>query len=466
MSQHTTSSASAESGRSFAVDVDTRNMIEQANLANWKSLIRLRWAAVAGQLLTAFLSVAVLGFVMPWTEFSIIITAEVLANIVALRVVRMGHTPSGGMLAGAMVFDLLAFTGLLFLTGGVENPFNFLFVIHIALAAVFLHQRWLWTLVFAAIIGFALLFLAPPAYFSPNPSAPLAPATGIVGIRYMDWELHLWGTWTAFGIAAVCIATFVGAQVKELRERERQVRIAEEMSQRSARLASLAALAAGAAHELSTPLSTIALVAGDLGDFPEEELDEERKEEISEDAALIRAEVERCRLILDRLSADAGAARAGGLGRTRVTDFKDDVLERIRDASRVRVDMGGLRSEWIQYPIRPLVHAVAAVIQNGLRASEDGEVVLEFRSNEDELQIEVRDKGVGMPPDILERATDPFFTTRPEGHGMGLGLFLARNVTETLGGDFTIQSAPQEGTTVLFRLPLETPLNHTHEDVT
>lgn len=461
MSQQSENVAASNARRSFAVDIDTKPMVREANLANWKSLIRLRWAAVAGQLLTAGLAVGLLGFVMPWVEFLVIVAVEIVANIAAVRLTRLGHVPTAGNLAGAMILDLLALTGLLFVTGGVENPFNFLFVIHIALAAVFLRQQWLWAVVFGSVISFGLLFFAPSAQFSGAGQAPFSPEAGVIDYRFMDWRLDVGGTWTAFALAGICIAWFVGEQVKELRERERQVRIAEEMSQRSARLASLAALAAGAAHELSTPLSTIALVAGELVEEAQAQEQNTRNKEVREDAELIRAEVERCRAILDRLSADAGTARAGGLGTTSVSDFAVDVLDRLRDRSRVEVDMSELRIETLQYPMQPLVHAVSAVVQNGLHAApSDQPVQLRFASTDDELRIEVLDSGVGMSREVLERATDPFFTTRPEGSGMGLGLFLARNVTETLGGEFSIDSQVDEGTTVVFRLPLQTPMNH------
>lgn len=464
MSQQYENAAVSRARRSFAVDIDTEPMASEANLANWKSLIRLRWAAVAGQLLTAGLAVSLLGFVMPWFEFLVVVAVEVVANIAAERLTRLGHVPTAGNLAGAMILDLLALTGLLFVTGGVENPFNFLFVIHIALAAVFLRQQWLWTVVFGSVISFGLLFFAPTAQFSGEGQAPFSPDAGVIDYRFMDWRLDVGGTWTAFALAGICIAWFVGEQVKELRERERQVRIAEEMSQRSARLASLAALAAGAAHELSTPLSTIALVAGELVEETRSREQDELCKEVREDAELIRAEVERCRTILDRLSADAGAARAGGVGTTRVSDFAIDVLGRLRDQSRVEVDMSELSIETLEYPVQPLVHAVSAVVQNGLHATTDHQSVrLCFASTADELRIEVRDSGEGMSREVLERATDPFFTTRPEGSGMGLGLFLARNVTETLGGEFFIRSQIDEGTTVVFRLPLKTPMNHTTE---
>lgn len=446
--------------RAFAVDIDTRSMIRAANLANWRSLINLRWAAVGGQLMMGLLAVYLLGFAMPWVEFLVIVGAEVLANLYATRLARRGRVPTSEVLAGAMLFDLIALTALLFITGGIENPFNFLFVIHVALAAVFLRQRWLWTIVLVAAISFGLLFFAAPATFHARPTAPFSPASETIDYRFMDWRIHVVGTWIAFGLAVICIAWFVGERVKELRERERQVRVAEEMSQRSARLASLAALAAGAAHELATPLSTIALVAGDLVDEAEAGAAASNREELREDARLIRAEVERCRQILDRLSADAGAARAAGTETTDITSFCVDVLERIRDRERVDVDMTALHATTIEYPIRPLVHAVAAVVQNALNATtEDSMVRLAFRSDDDELQIEVGDDGPGMTPEVLERATDPFFTTRPQGRGMGLGLFLARNVTETLGGEFVIRSRIHEGTQVIFRLPLETPLS-------
>jgi two-component system sensor histidine kinase RegB len=101
-----------------------------------------------------------------------------------------------------------------------------------------------------------------------------------------------------------------------------------------------------------------------------------------------------------------------------------------------------------------MVHAIRGIVRNALDASSFGEPVeLSASANTDSVAIVIRDRGTGMPPEILGRAGDPFFTTKEPGQGMGLGLFLARNVIERIGGDLHLDSTPGTGTIVTIRLP-------------
>ena len=106
-------------------------------------------------------------------------------------------------------------------------------------------------------------------------------------------------------------------------------------------------------------------------------------------------------------------------------------------------------------PPRAVGQALSALIENAQQASPPGDdVVLRVAPADGHIRFEISDRGAGMPADVLARVGEPFFTTKPAGKGMGLGVFLARAVVERLGGAVTFTSAPGTGTTVVFALPM------------
>ena len=260
--------------------------LRRAIQAQW--MIRLRWAAIGAQSVTGFVAAQWLDLRVETLTFALVVLSEVLFNLIATLLARRPEAPTERWIEFSLLFDLAALTSLLFVAGGVMNPFSQLYVAHVALAAIVLRGRSLARVLIASYVMFGILYLSPSTFTEPY--------------RHPDhvFSAHLWGIWLAYVVAATVMAAFVSRLVDELRERELKTRRALELTQRSTRLASLAALAAGAAHEMSTPLSTIAVVAGELEEAARFGTDLEC---VAEDARLVRQEVDRCRRILDRMAA-------------------------------------------------------------------------------------------------------------------------------------------------------------------
>lgn len=247
----------------------------------------------------------------------------------------------------------------------------------------------------------------------------------------------------------------VASLAARLERRESELKELGERAAKAERIASLTTLAAGAAHELATPLGTIAMVAKELERAAERRLDEASLE----DARLIRAEVERCRAVLDQMSTEAGEVAGEHLSSVPARAFADEVLSRLprgaADRLHVVVEPG---AEELLLPRRGAAQVVAGLIKNGLDASRpDEKVDLCLAKQGSTAQILVVDRGAGMPPEVLARAEEPFFSTKGEGRGMGLGLFLARSFADRLGGSLTLESAEGRGTRVLLELPAPLP---------
>lgn len=409
-----------------------------------QTLIRLRWFAIGAQTLIGIVASEFLHLPVRIGDFLLVIAAEILFNLIAHLRMRADDEPTERWLLGSIAFDLFALTNLLFVSGGAFNPFTTLYVIQVAIASVMLPPRQTAIVVVLSSLGFATLFLSPSTVLG----VPQAGGTGY-NLVMID-RFHLAGMWIAHMAASVSVAFFTSRLSVQRRMHQQKALAAAIHAERSRRLASLAALATGAAHEIATPLSTIAVAASELEDIAGT-LD--GQEDILEDAQLIRREVARCRSILDRMAVESGYVRGDSVQERSVEVFLSDALARVHKVPQILVS--NEVDPKLASPLLngALAHAVAAVLNNATLASAEP-VILRIRRTPTQLIFEVEDTGIGMSPEVIAHATDPFFTTRDAGRGMGLGLFLAYNVTKTLNAHLEIQSELGVGTTVRFELPL------------
>lgn len=412
-----------------------------ADRINFSWLLKLRWVAVTGQVLTTIAAQWLLGLKLPIDPLFTVIGIAFVSNVLLTLHERRGHKVRPWMLGSVMALDVLLLTALLFFAGGPFNPFTALYFVHVAHAAIFLDARWAWTLVGLSLGSYGFLFLVP------------APSESSAEVA-LQLEALTEGRWVAFGLAAGVIAYFVTRVQSSLATRETE--LAEERIQRarSEKLASLATLSAGAAHELSTPLSTIAVVAKEL----ERALQKESaRAALIEDTHLIREQVARCRSILEQMAADAGHS-LGELSTTvtvqTLLELCLDGLERKEDVTlQLSADVG---QKELHVPPKVLAQALRGIVKNALDASPPGSAVeLLVKPLAGAVSIEIRDQGGGMPPDVLRRVGEPFFTTKEPGRGMGLGVFLARAVAERVGGELRLDSVPERGTTATVLVPIE-----------
>jgi two-component system sensor histidine kinase RegB len=432
---------------------DDASAVHRINLS-W--LVRLRWAAILGQAVVIAEVRFHFGMNLPLVPLAAILGIEALANLGFEVWLRRSARTSERVVAGALAFDVTCFTGLLYFTGGPLNPFSFLYLVHIALAALVLRPRWTWTLVFFCVAANAALFVR----YVPLPMDHSMHGHAMQGMHSMHamhhagepLDMHLRGMWVAFAVAAAFMVYFINRVTRALSHRESELRRAQEAAARNEKLASLATLAAGAAHELATPLSTIAVVAREL----------ERSTEasaVSSDAKLIREQVERCRDILGQMAGGAGVSPGEMAEEAELAGLVQLALEGLPERERVRVELApALSSKPLLVPRRALSQALRNVIKNGLDASlGDATVLLRVGADDGGFTFTVVDTGAGMSDEVLAQATEPFFTTKGPGRGMGLGLFLARSVVGLLGGTLAIESKLGRGTQVTMTLPSKSP---------
>lgn len=404
-------------------------------------VVRLRWWAVAGQALTLGVASTVLEMKLPLIPLLVPVLLTALSNALLARwLTRLRPTPQN-LLGAVLTLDTLLLTALLYWSGGPSNPFSVLYLVHITLAAIVLGARWTWSIVLLADVCFGLLFVK----HVPLLEVHMHHAPGA-------FSLHLQGMWVAFALGSGLIAHFVGKVQQELQAREVELREARELAARNERLAGLTTLAAGAAHELGTPLGTIALVSKEL----ELALQQAQSPQtLMDDARLIRSEVARCRAILDQLGARAGESVAEIPERVPVAALTTSLLEQLspEQAARVQISVAP-QLEQVIVPRHAIIQVLSGLIKNALFASApSGPVILRLEADAHGTRFHVQDQGEGMTPEVLRRACDPFFTTKPPGQGMGIGLFLVRLFAERLSGQLILESTPGKGTTATLELP-------------
>lgn len=411
-------------------------------------LIRLRWFAVAGQLVAIGVAFAILELTYPIVPLSAVLAATLLTNAGLLLWLRLSQArmrlriPQGLTLA-VLLLDVALLTVLLYYTGGHENPFAVLFVVHVAMATLVLGPGWAWAVVATAAACYGIIVWR---------HRPLVPAQETLPL----WAEVL-GQWTALLVVVVVLAYFIGRVMLALRAREQELGSMRERAALNERLASLTTLAAGAAHELGTPLGTIAVVAKEM-ELEARQLDEQspdRSGSLADDAALIRQQVERCRQILERMRGDIAGRSSDEPGRCTAHEVVQGVAAELRAEARERLDVKIAPDALpIAAPLRAVQQAVQFLVNNALEASSPrARVELEVAQANGAVSFIVRDHGSGMDRQTLRRATEPFFTTKDPGRGMGLGLFLVRLVAERNGGRLLIDSAEGKGTDARLELP-------------
>ncbi len=401
-----------------------------------RQLIDLRSVAIAGQTL-AVAGVILLGVSLPVAPMAIIIAALLALNIVASVRLRRGVPPTHGTLAAQLAFDLVAFTGLLLYAGGSANPVVSIYLLHVVVIAMLLPWRSAiaGTALVIACLALAIRFAEPLRH---QDGQPLSEATLALGL------------WVSFALTAAVTAWFVSRIVTSLREHDRLLQESARKALIDEAVNRLGTLAAGAAHELGTPLTTIAMVAGEM--HRDAQTPAQRR-----DAAILAAQVDACRQALSNLRATAGHARAEGGGPERLDAFVMSVLARfraLRPDVPLQADWDGPRPAPEIFADQSLRQSLLILLNNAADASPHS-VDVTARWDEQSLCVTVADRGRGVAPERIGMLGRTFFTTKAPGQGTGLGLVLTASTVNRLGGTVRWTNRADGGLAAEIRLPLD-----------
>jgi two-component system sensor histidine kinase RegB len=422
------------------------------------TLIRLRWLAVAGQ---AFTLVAVhwgLGFPLQVWPAIAIVGLTALTNIFLRarkpRPQRLDERQSALILG----FDIVQLALLLYLTGGLANPFSVLFLAPVLISATALSPRT--TLILGALavsLATALGYFHQPLPWYPD-SAYVPPA------------LFMLGMWASVVVSVAFIGGYAFAVAKEARQLSDALSETELVLAREQHLSALDGLAAAAAHELGTPLATIAIVVREL----EREMPADSPHR--DDIKLLREQSERCRSILRTLtSLDSGETP---FDRVPLSHLLEEMVTPHRPfGTAITVELPSDRKAEPVVSRNPaILYGLGNLVENAVDFASEA-VTVTASWSEEEVAITVTDDGPGFAPDVINRIGEPYVTMRGRsrdsdgpGGGLGLGFFIAKTLLERSGASLSLKNRvfPESGAIVTVRWPrsgLELNVNPGREGV-
>jgi two-component system, sensor histidine kinase RegB len=398
-----------------------------------QTLTFIRWGAVTGQAGAIFVVHMGLNFPLPLWPALAVVAASALLNLLSTwnrqPNARVGELPAAGFLA----FDISQLAVLLYLTGGLENPFAFLLLAPVTVSATILSQRSTVMLCILALFCVTLLGAdhLPLPWSREGLSLP---------------QTYILGSWVALGLGIAFFASYTWRLAQEARSMSNALAATQLALLREQQLSALGGMAAAAAHELGSPLGTIAVATREISrDLPDDS-------PLAEDVNLLMSEVERCRDILAELAQSPQSDLASPFDRIPVNALVEAAAAR-HDDGRVNIvlDAHGDGPGPFTGSSAEMVHGLGNLIQNAVQFARD-EVVIEARWTATDVSIAIRDDGPGFPIRILERLGEPYLSARGGAPGhMGLGIFIARTLLQRTRASVELRNLEDGGAEAVIR---------------
>ena len=411
------------------------------------TVLRLRWLAVLGQLVTIFVVTQGLDFDVPVIPCLAIIGFSAALNLVLQMAFNPVHRLESGYAAALLAINIAELAALLSLTGGLQNPFSFLFLAPVLIAATALTTRLTLALGFFAVICASVLgFYHLPLPW--NGDEPLVlPRTYMIGV------------WLSIVLAIGVTSLYAFQVTEEARKLSDALAATELVLTREQHLTQIDGLAAAAAHELGTPLSTIVLISRELekaieGNVP---LDGHARGDIT----TLREQAQRCRDILAKIT--QLSSRGAPFDRMPLSTLIEETVAPHRDfgiAIKVRVAIAPT-TEPVVMRNPAILYGVGNILENAVDFART-RVEVNAWWNDEIVELIISDDGPGIAPDILKRIGEPYLTRKRatddvpgDRSGLGLGVFIARTLLERTGAavTFTNRTFPDHGAVVTIVWP-------------
>jgi two-component system sensor histidine kinase RegB len=418
-----------------------------------QTIVRLRWVGVLGQIFAIGVVALGLGFALPVGPCLALIAMSAWLNVYMAVRYPARHRLSVGFATALLAYDILQLAALLYLTGGINNPFTILVVAPVTVSAATLPLR--------NTVALGLFALSATAFIA----VYHFPLPWEAGLSLDHPFLYKLGVLAAVGSCTAFLALYAWRLTKESRQMSAALAATEHVLAREQKLHALDGLAAAAAHELGTPLSTIAIVTKEL----ERQL---RKDSpYWDDIVLLGTQAQRCRAILQKLTRDPTGedplhARLGVremLHQAAAPYFETRVSMVISAAPAASAPDLLVAREPVASRQPGVIYGLGNIIENAVDFAET-RVEIAARWDQSTVTIEIADDGPGFRPEVIDTLGEPYVTTRPGGgrrgegeraQGLGLGFFIAKTLLERSGATLALENrqAPLHGAIVRISWP-------------
>jgi two-component system sensor histidine kinase RegB len=406
------------------------------------TILRLRWLAVLGQLAAIFVVVQGLNFDLPIVPCVTIVGLSALLNLTLQVAFDPMQRLEPVYAAALLALNIAELAGLLYFTGGLQNPFSFLFLAPVLISATALPIRLTIALgLLAVACASALGFFHLPLPWESDEPLELPP-------------IYLFGVWLSIMVAIGVTSLYAFQVTEEARKLSDALAATELVLTREQHLTQLDGLAAAAAHELGTPLSTIFLIARELENTVQNTIQDNGA--LAGDLKTLREQAQRCRDILAKITqlSSTGAP----FDRMPLSTLIEETVAPHRDfgiAIKVRIAVAGA-AEPVGMRNPAILYGVGNILEN---AVDFARATVEVNAwwNTETVEIVISDDGPGIAPDVLKRIGEPYLSRRRsaddaqgERSGLGLGVFIARTLLERTGAkvSFTNRTFPDHGAVV------------------
>jgi two-component system, sensor histidine kinase RegB len=391
------------------------------------NLIKIRWIAILGQLVTLFIIFFVFNFTIPLTECLLVVLLSILVNFSSYFIQRGNSTLTDKKTFLFLLFDISQLVGLLFLSGGVFNPFVVLILAPIIISASFLSALWtillsLYSIILILIINFNYIPLNwEQSFITPS--------------------IYNFGILVALIITIIFVAIYAYLFASSARKISKALTETESKLFNQKKTTEVAYLSAAAVHELSTPLNTIFLVLNDL--LKEKVL--VTNSVLIKDIELLKSQAERCKEILLRLSKNPQNLKDNFFEKIRIIDIIKLNFEKFNSNKKLILNVDGFNKESKIYFKDEINYALGNIIQNAILYSKL-EIKIFLKTNKNEFTIKIEDDGDGFSRDVLDKLGEPYISRNKK--GMGLGIFIAKNLIENMKGNIIFYNSNNNGAVV------------------
>lgn len=380
---------------------------------------------------------------LPLTPILVALLLLTVAN--GLSILRLRHPKSvtATELTAQLFIDIIAVAAIAYFTGGATNPFLSYLLVPVCIAAATLPSKHAWAVSVVGIILYGLLlrWYVPLQWLAPPGGGHAHHTSG------PNW--HVLGMWLNFALSAILISFFVVRMASAVRVQQDELNRRREEDLRDEQLLAVATQAAGTAHELGTPLSTMKVLLADLRQ------DAQARTAFGNDLDELYRQVNHCADILTSLRARSDLSRLHEPAALPVREYCRTLLDHwqlLRPEARSEIHMSDTLTEQQVRFHATIEQAIINVLNNAADASPD-HLSINVSSNADHLVWQVNDRGEGLPEAALRALGKTFFSSKPD--GMGLGLFLTHASIQRFGGTVTLAPRPEGGTTTTIKLPLD-----------